>query len=129
MRVAGGHIQMTISKDKAYSLATAQHARSKRTSNLEAEFEDCAAAWKRETGHLSVAGQIAKHHAYRRIIDMGEPAIPLILRDLREKPNHWFLALSAIANEAPQVSAEDKGDMQAVSEAWIRWGKDKGYIE
>ena len=119
---------MTISKDKASSPASAQYARSKRASILEAEFKDCAATWKRDTGHLSVAGQIAKHHAYRRIIDMGEPAIPLILRDLREKPNHWFLALSAIANEAPEVPEEDKGNMQAISEAWIRWGKDKGYI-
>ena len=97
--------------------------------SLEEEFQDCTDAWKRETGHLSVAGQIAKHHAYRRIIDMGEPVIPLILDDLREKPNHWFLALSAIANEAPEVAERDKGDIRAISEAWIQWGKDKGYID
>ena len=120
---------MTVSKDEAFVPAQVGHSESKRNSRFEAEFQDCAAAWKRDTGHLSVAGQIAKHHAYRRIIDMGEPAIPLILRDLREKPNHWFLALSAIANEAPEVSETDKGDMQAITEAWIIWGKDKGYIE
>ena len=97
--------------------------------SLEEEFHDCTAAWKRETGHLSVAGQIAKHHAYRRIIDMGEPVIPLILDDLREKPNHWFLALSPIANEAPEVAERDKGDIRVISEAWIQWGRDKGYID
>ena len=93
------------------------------------EFQKCAAAWKRETGHLSVAGQIAKHHAYRRIIEMGESVIPLILEDLSEEPNHWFLALSAIANEAPAVPERDKGDMKAISAAWIEWGREKDYIE
>ena len=97
--------------------------------SLADEFQECAAAWKRETGHLSVAGQIAKHHAYRRIIEMGESVIPLILEDLSEKPNHWFLALSAIANEAPAVPERDKGDMKAISAAWIEWGREKDYIE
>ena len=96
--------------------------------SLEEEFQECAAAWKRETWHLSNAGQIAKHPDYRRIIDMGEPAIPLILDDLREKSNHWFIALSEIANETPHIAERDKGDMRAISEAWIQWGKDKGYI-
>lgn len=120
---------MTISKDKPSSPASAEQAQSKRESNLEKKFHEWAAEWKRETGHLSVAGQIAKHPAYRRIIDMGEPAIPLILDDLREEPNHWFLALSAISNEAPEVAESDKGDMRAISEAWIQWGRDRGYTE
>ena len=120
---------MTVSKDKPFSPASTERAQPKRESSLEDEFQNCATVWKRDTGHLSVAGQIAKHAAYRRIIDMGEPAIPLILDDLREKPNHWFLALSAIANEAPEVAESDKGDMRAISEAWIQWGRDRGYTD
>ena len=59
---------MTISKDKPSSPASAERAQSKRESSLEKKFHEWAAEWKRETGHLSVAAQIAKHPAYRRII-------------------------------------------------------------
>ena len=120
---------MIIPKDKPFLPASGEHAELKRESNLEKKFHDCAAAWKRDTGHLSVAGQIAKHPSYRRIVEMGEAAIPLILNDLKKEPNHWFLALSAIANDAPKVAERDKGKMKAISDAWIEWGKDKGYIE
>lgn len=120
---------MTISKDKSSSPAPAEHVESKREISLDDEFRTCAAAWKSDTGHLSVAAQIANHPSYRRIVEMGEPAIPLILNDLKREPNHWFLALSAIANDAPRVAERDKGKMKAISDAWIEWGKDKGYIE
>ena len=120
---------MTISKDKPSPPAPTEYAALNSCSRLEAEFQRCAAAWKRDTGHLSVAAQIAKHPSYRRIIEMGKPAIPLILNDLKKEPNHWFLALSTIANDAPKVVERDKGKMKAVSEAWIEWGKGKGYIE
>ena len=120
---------MTISKDKPSSPAPAEYAELNSYSRLEAEFQRCAAAWKRDTGHLSVAAQIAKHPSYRRIIEMGKPAIPLILNDLKKEPNHWFLALSAIASDAPKVAERDKGKMKAASDAWIEWGKGKGYIE
>ena len=120
---------MTISKGKPSSYASGEHAKLNSESSIEEEFQHCAAAWKRDTGHLSVAGQIAKHPSYRRIVEMGESAIPLILNDLKKEPNHWFLALSAIAKDAPKVDEQDKGKMKAISDAWIEWGKDKGYIE
>ena len=58
---------MTVSKGKPSSPASAEQAQSKRESSLEEKFREWAAEWNRETGHLSVAGQIAKHPAYRRI--------------------------------------------------------------
>ena len=63
---------MTISKDKSSSPASPEHAKSKREISLEEKFQDCAAAWKRDTGHLSVEGEIASHEAYQSIIGMGE---------------------------------------------------------
>lgn len=44
------------------------------------------------------------HPAYQQIIGMGEKALPLILRDLRDRPTgHWFWALNAITGEEPTL--------------------------
>ena len=64
---------MTISKDKPSSPASAEHAQPKRESGLEDEFQNCAAAWKRDTGHLSVAGRYsqAPEDDTTSIVEMG----------------------------------------------------------
>ncbi len=85
--------------------------------------------WKRDTGHLSLISQIAAHPSYQDIIAMGESAIPLILRDLETEPNHWFSALSEIVDEGPEIPAHERGNIRAISEAWLKWGKSKQYIK
>ena len=100
-----------------------------RDKGLEDKFQELSRQWKYETGHLSVASMIAMHPAYQRIIAMGERAIPLILEDLREEPHHWFRALAALADEAPIIPEKDKGNIRAMSNAWIEWGKRKQYID
>lgn len=99
------------------------------TEGLTDRFLRLSNEWKRDTGHLSLTSQIAAHPSYRGIIAMGESAIPLILRDLEKEPNHWFSALSTIAGEDPEIPTKERGDMKAVSEAWLKWGKTKKYIE
>ena len=120
---------MTTIKDKASSLAPVEHAESRHESSLEEKFQDYAAAWKRDTGHLSVEGEIATHEAYQSIISMGAPAIPLILEDLRQEPHHWFIALDELTGESPELPEEDWGSIDALSDAWVKWGKSKGYID
>ena len=97
--------------------------------NIEEEFQELSRKWKREVGHLSVSSQIAAHPAYQNIIDMGEQALPLILKDLETEPDHWFEALVAISDETPHIPESDKGNLIAVSKAWVEWGKAKRYIE
>ena len=59
---------------------------------------------------------------------MGEPAIPLILKDLADNgPNDWFWALTAITDENP-ITEEIAGNMVAMTEAWLQWGKGAGYL-
>ncbi len=120
---------MTISKGKPSSPAPVEHAESKREISLEDEFQSCAAAWKRDTGHLSVEGEIASHQAYQSIIGMGAKAIPLILKDLMREPHHWFVALDELTGESPELLEEDRGSIEALSNAWVEWGKSKGYID
>lgn len=100
-----------------------------RKMNFLANFRTWAAAWKDETGHLSVEGEIASHEAYRNIVAMGAPAVPLILEDLMIEPDFWFIALHEITGELPEVNEDDMGDIDALADAWIEWGKVRGYID
>ena len=92
-----------------------------------AEFERLATEWKQETAHLSSPSAIAEHRAYQAIIGMGKEVIPLILRDLENSRAQWFWALRSIAGESP-VRAEDRGDIRAMTDAWLNWGRDRRYI-
>ena len=97
--------------------------------SVEKKFRRLSNEWKRDTGHLSMASRMVAHPSYLSIVAMGEPAIPLILRDLEREPNHWFSALAAIAGEGPKIPTQDRGDMRKISKAWLEWGESKNYIE
>lgn len=52
---------------------------------------------------------------------MGEGAVPLLLAELRREPDDWFWALHAITGANP-VPAASRGDLRAMTEAWLQWG-------
>lgn len=93
---------------------------------LHDRFTQLAEEWHGETGHLSSPQQIALHHAYQSIIGLGEPAIPLILADLKERGGQWYWALHAITNASP-VPVDDAGNIAKMKEAWLRWGDARGH--
>ncbi len=93
---------------------------------LEARFRRLADEWRRETGHYSLTFKRAMHPAYQQIIGMGKDALPLILRDLQERPTgHWFWALRAISGEDPARLEED---IDSAIHAWVRWGREHRYL-
>ncbi|MDZ8187073.1 MAG: hypothetical protein RMX96_19775 [Nostoc sp. ChiSLP02] len=96
------------------------------TREIETEFRELAEQWRRETGMLSVISKISMHPAYQRIIGMGQPVVPLIMRELEREPDHWFWALNAITRANP-VKPEQRGRLQQMAQAWIEWGKANGY--
>lgn len=86
------------------------------------DFSALAATWKSETRSFSNVTKRAIHPAYQQIIGMGESAVPLILDDLaRNGPNDWYWALTAITGDNP-ITEDMAGDMEAMTEAWLRWG-------
>jgi hypothetical protein len=97
-----------------------------RSEMYRAEFEALSRRWQRDTKHLSLVSKKIIHPAFLRIIGMGEPAIPLILEALRDRPAHWFVALRATANIDPV--SEDANPSEA-REAWLAWGRSQGYID
>lgn len=89
-------------------------------------FNELSSKWRRETRALSMMiHKTILNSTYRKIIDMGEPIVPYILKDLIRKPDHWFIALEEIYKEKSinPVARKDMGDIQRMAEAWIDWGK------
>lgn len=105
---------------------TALEDKTKRTA-AEQRFNRLAKAWKSETELVSKVTKRIMHPAYQKIIGMGELAIPLILNDLSKNgPDDWFWALTAITDENP-IKDDIAGNMAAMTEAWLQWGKKAGY--
>ena len=88
--------------------------------DLEKNFGDLVAQWKKETGHLSSITKAIANPNYLRIIGMGKEALPLLLKELRDDPDHWLVALNAITGEDP--APEGANFSEAVA-AWKEWGE------
>ncbi len=57
---------------------------------------------------------------------MGHSAIPFLLAELAREPDDWFWALHAITGTNP-VSAECRGNLRKMADAWLQWGTDQGF--
>ncbi len=90
-------------------------------------FNKLADQYEIETVLLSSTSQAIKHPAYREIISMGEPVVPLILERMRETGGHWDHALADITGADP-VKRSDWGNIAAIQTSWLEWGKANGYI-
>lgn len=90
-------------------------------------FLQLAATWKYETKLASSVTDIVLNTNYQQIIGMGSSAIPFILKNLENEPNHWFHALRSISRENP-IRSEDRGNIKAMIVAWLSWGKSRGII-
>jgi hypothetical protein len=91
-----------------------------------AKFAALARKWKAERGPHSSITRISMHPAYQQIIGMGDPAVPLILRELESDPDHWFWALNAITGADP-VPESGRGVLREMVKAWLDWGAEHGY--
>lgn len=96
--------------------------------DLEKTFAELAERWRAETGMSSSVSRIVTHPAYLSIIGLGRPVLPLILAALKRKPEHWFVALKAIARHSP-VKADAAGNLQEMAAAWLHWGRQQRLIE
>lgn len=94
---------------------------------LREKFTQLATQWIQDIEGMSSTVEMTKHPAYQEIINMGQSVVPLLLEDLRLNPLYWLPALRQITQENP-VKPEQKGKIKQMAEAWLNWGKQKGYI-
>ncbi|HEX3356591.1 MAG TPA: hypothetical protein VHS31_06375 [Tepidisphaeraceae bacterium] len=102
-------------------------ARTRTRDSLRKKFDTLADRWEQATVYISSPTQAAQHTAYQQIIEMGEDAIPLILRRMRDRGGHWFWALALLAQADP-VPQAGRGRIKEMQAAWIRWGCERGYL-
>jgi hypothetical protein len=93
---------------------------------VEQRFRRLEAIWTQETGYLSSYTDVVEHPAFREIIGLGKAVVPLMLRDLEQRPRLWVWALPEITGADP-VSPEDAGNIARMSAAWLRWAKANAY--
>jgi hypothetical protein len=90
------------------------------------EFHHLADRWREETAQVSDVHEKILHPAYLRIMGLGPDVLPLIFRELEQRPSLWFWALEALTGEDPVPS--DLDSMKEVREAWLAYGRRRGYI-
>jgi len=121
--VVDNYIPWEILLGEAVSLLQRETAAEK---ELRKKFSELAETWKEETKFLSSISDIIIHPAHMQIIAMGPKAVSLILNRLKEETDLWFWALNFITGENP-VTQDIRGNVKAMSEAWLEWGLKNGY--
>jgi hypothetical protein len=92
---------------------------------LEKRFRELEAQWTQDTEVLSSYQEIVGHPAFQAIVGLGPAVVPLMLRDLEERPRLWVWALPRITGENP-VPDEAAGNIREMGEAWLNWGRARG---
>ena len=98
-------------------------------SNTQEAFRQSVEQWKRATGHFSSITRMLAHPTYLRIIGLAthttrDEVVRLLLGELRNEPNHWFAALTAITGSDP---VKPEHDFNQSVEDWLNWGRQKGW--
>ena len=52
-------------------------------------FQSLVSEWNHATAFTSNLTEVIEHPAFRRIVAMGNDAVPFLLRELKKKPSFW----------------------------------------
>ncbi len=97
------------------------------TPRNELPFRELADQWIQETSGCPRIKDRMSHPAYLKIINWGHEVIPYILTELQKaEPDHWFEALYQITHNDP-VSPKDRGNVKKMADAWLKWGRRRGW--
>ncbi|MGH1397449.1 MAG: DUF433 domain-containing protein [Trichormus sp.] len=110
----------------AAQLTKKQELQISNQAEIESTFMTLAQQWREENRGVSSTNQMSMHPAYQQIIGMGEPVIPLLLREIEKKSGRWFWALKSIARVDP-VPWQYRGNTKEMTKAWLEWGRQRGY--
>lgn len=94
--------------------------------SLRYEFAGLVNEWRDDTRYGAHIAKKTSHPAYLRIIGLGYAVVPLLLEELRDRPDHWFVALRATANASPDSMATNPATAR---ELWLHWGRTEGMID
>src|SRR5438045_2258252 len=69
--------------------------------DVERRFRELVQQWQHAVRPSWSVHDMITHEAYQRIVALGPPAIPLILREMQRRPDHWFMALHLLTGADP----------------------------
>jgi hypothetical protein len=126
--------QYIVSYMEEYAIAHKEIARSVAKpvdAELEIIFKGLAKNWREATGGFSLNMRRYTHETYQVLIhtlkrEDAKDVVPLILRELQQRPDMWFEALKTITQENP---GKDSKTFDDAVRAWLNWGKVKRYID
>ena len=99
-----------------------------RRHQMKERFEQLVVEWREQRNpYSSDPASPANCPAYLKIIAMGAEAIPLVLNELRKRPDHWFIALEALTDADP-IKIEHQGDFSKMVGDWLDWGGRNGFL-
>jgi hypothetical protein len=94
---------------------------------LELLFGALVRVWEEDNQYVSSTSQIVEHPAFRRIVELGDAVVPLLLAEVRRRPSHLVIALKRITDADP-AAPEDRGKFRAMADAWVKWGEERKLI-
>jgi hypothetical protein len=118
-----GEIALTLQETQEQAQAEAKTKG--KEEELREKFNRLAGEWRKDTKHTSSVEEMMLHPNYLKIIAMGKDAIALLLEELERKPDHWLVALHVLTDEDP---ASPESTFYEAVQAWLEWGKRKGYL-
>ena len=89
---------------------------------LAQRFRALVSDWKAQSRPLSNTIQMSLLRPYQQIIGLGRGVVPLILEEMTRQPGQWFWALEVITGDDP-VPVTVRGNVRAMTDAWIEWGR------
>jgi hypothetical protein len=97
------------------------------TAELEQLFRGLVKKWEEETGGMSSTTRRYAHPSYQAILGLGTAVVPLILRELQQRPDWWFEALTALAK--PKLNpVKPKSTFEEAVAAWLDWGRENNLV-
>lgn len=120
-------VQEKVAKAPTAEAASAARSEGATDAGIEKRFLALVAMWKYDVGPVSSVTQMVAHPAYLQIIGLGRAVLPYLFRELARQPDHWFAALAAITGGDP-IPTGAEGNVAAMSEAWLAWGRTHGFL-
>ena len=106
--------------------STAAPQESKVDLDIRNRFRHLFDVWDKDTFIFSFHYQIYNHWAYEELVNLGEPAIPYMLGELRRGNSDIVAALHAISGESLVQGL--RLTTEEIMERWLAWGEEKGHV-
>lgn len=118
---SGDYIASALESTKYFILKETEE------SKLREKFEASLRLWKRETQSSSSDSELFDSMHFRKIVALGQDAVPYILESLQDELSHIYVALGDITGKNPAKDVEP-GDVRAEIGAWLDWGREQGLL-